>query len=122
MLTARSWWLLLTACLMLLFGLLDPLPLLAITGLALLLWLGTEGFLFLVRRQGLCEGLRITRQVRDERGPVVTLWADRVFHVHVRLRWKGGTTLPYVALRDAVPFGVEVLDGAHIYEGELHAG
>jgi len=39
--------------------------------------------------------LRVVREVRDERGPVTTLWAGRAFEVVARLEGDGPLRLPY---------------------------
>jgi uncharacterized protein (DUF58 family) len=119
MLTTRAWWFLVSATLAAFAGIGARLPALTLTGLALLLWFGWEWLLFLARLQG---GLRVEREVLDERGPVTTLWAGQTFAVRVRLCRAGWVGWPHVLAADPVPFGVEWLDGDTAAEGEVAAG
>src|SRR5262249_54751832 len=66
--------------------------------------------------------LRVERVLRDDRGPVESLWAGKTFDVHVTLRLDGQTDLGYVRLRERVPFAVEFVQGEVTYEGEFPAG
>ena len=49
----------------------------SLTALALLLWLTWEGLLFAFRVRALVRRLALRGEVRDDRGPVTTLWAGR---------------------------------------------
>jgi len=73
MLTPRAWWFLSLSLLVLLLGLAITSPGLMLAGLALLLWFGGEWLLFAVRVPLAARRLRVVREVRDGRGPVVTL-------------------------------------------------
>src|SRR5262249_31289557 len=92
---------------------------LTFTGLSLLLWFSCEWLLFLARLQG---GLRVEREVHDERGPVTALWAGQTFDVRVRLHREGGLRLSHAAAADPVPFGLEWVDGSTAAEGEREDG
>jgi uncharacterized protein (DUF58 family) len=108
-LTPRGWWLLLSVLFLLLCGMLTSHPLLMILGLAFLLWFGAEWILFKLRSQTVDHDVRFERVVEDERGPIATLWFERVFTV--RLRLASPRHLPLVRLTDLLPFSVELLDG-----------
>ena len=66
--------------------------------------------------------LRLERQLRDERGPVTTLWSGRPVEVHAALHLQGWLGLPYVAIADRLPFGTELHAGQAEAEGRLQAG
>jgi uncharacterized protein (DUF58 family) len=119
MLTARAWWFLLTVFLLLILGILGGFALLVLLSLTLWLWFGAEWLLFAVRAHRLGRRLVIEREVRDERGPVTTLWAGNTFEVHVKLRLPGFWSLAHVALADLVPFAVEYVEGETATEGAL---
>lgn len=129
MLTRRAWWFLVSVALVLAFGILGEVlvgmifpvwaefPVLALVGLALLGWFGWEWLTFVVRMHSVIPQLRVQREVWDERGPVTSLWAGRSFTVLVRLWVDGPTGLPYVLVRDPVPFGVERIEGESVLDG-----
>src|SRR5262245_55163426 len=104
MLSGRGWWCLFCVAVMLLAGILRGLTGLTVTGLALLLWLGWEWLTFTARVKTLARRLRVERELRDERGPVATLWVGRVFTVRVLLRLRGAGKVPHLAASDPVPF------------------
>jgi uncharacterized protein (DUF58 family) len=119
MLTTRAWWFLVAVTLLLVVGLLRPLLPLTMTGLALLLWFGGQWLLFAVRLPGL-RSVQLEREIRDEQGPVNTLWAGQGFEVRVRLVWHEKLDLPFAAVTDPVPFGVEQESGLSEVQGELN--
>jgi uncharacterized protein (DUF58 family) len=116
MLTSRAWWFLLAVLLVLSVGLLRPSLPLTLTALALLLWFGCQWLLFLLRLANL-HGLEIDREVRDEKGPVATLWAGQAFEVRVRLWSSYWLPTPHVAADDHVPYAVVHVDGAALAQG-----
>jgi uncharacterized protein (DUF58 family) len=120
--TARGWWCLFSAMLVLVCGILRPQPVLTLVGLTMLLWLGWEWLFFAIRVRTLLKKLRVERQVCDERGPVTTLWAGRGFTVRAALTMQGVGRLPYVAVTDPVPFAAVHEQGATSANGELRAG
>ncbi len=122
MLTARAWWFLVTVCLALLYGTLRDFRALTLSALALLLWFGWEWLLFAVRLRTVLRRARVVREVQDERGPVDALWVGRTFRVSVRLGLSGMGRLPYVAVADLVPFGVEHAGGPTSADGAVQAG
>jgi uncharacterized protein (DUF58 family) len=122
MLTARAWWFLVTVCLALLFGTLRDFRALTLSALALLLWFGWEWLLFAVRLRTVLRRARVVREVLDERGPVDALWAGRTFRVSVRLGLSGQGRLPYAAVTDLVPFGVEHAGGPTHVDGAVEGG
>jgi uncharacterized protein (DUF58 family) len=117
--TARGWWCLFCVAGMLFLGILTEISALVVTSLALLLWFGWEWLFFVIRVRTLRQALHVKREVRDERGPVSTLWAGRFFTVRVTLRLEGGGHLPHVAVADPVPFGVQHDRGETTADGEL---
>jgi uncharacterized protein (DUF58 family) len=128
MLTPRAWWFLLFCVLLLGFAALPrllgnpPMAELALLGLTLLSWFVGEWFLFRWRSQFLVRRLVVRREIRNDRGPVDTLWAGRTFQVHVRLQVDSLLGLPHVAVAEWVPFGLERLDGVTLVEGSLRSG
>src|SRR5436305_7145897 len=122
MLTARAGWFLVTVGLALLYGTLRDFRALTLSALALLLWFGWEWLLFAVRLRTVLRRARVVREVQDERGPVDALWAGRTFRVAVRLGLSGMGRLPYVAVTELVPFGVEHAGGPTGADGAVQAG
>src|SRR5262249_54297427 len=106
--TSRAWWFFLFVLLVLAFGLLGDLAALSVLVLALLLWFLGEWFLFRLRSRFIVRRVLLEREVRHGRGPVDSLWAGRVFEVRVRLRLPSLLGLPYVAVTDWVPLGLEL--------------
>ena len=119
MLTVRAWWLLLTVFALLLFGMLASHPVLALTGLTILLWFAWEWILFAVRRHFLLPKLFLERTLYDGRGPVTTLWAGRVFRVETRLRLPSRFNLPFVLVTERVPFAADLVDGLTTGQGAV---
>src|SRR6516165_50992 len=76
---------------------------LTLLGLTLLLWFGGAWLIFALRIPLAVRRLRFSREVRDERGPVTTLWAGRSYDVRVRLVGRGPLTLPLVFAADRPP-------------------
>jgi uncharacterized protein (DUF58 family) len=111
MLTGRGFGLLFAAFLLLLFGMLVAHTVLVLVGLAILLWFAWEWLAFTVRVYVMLPRLRLERTVSDDRGPVTTLWAGRVFHVRTRLRLPAPFRLPFVLGVERVPFQAELVDG-----------
>jgi uncharacterized protein (DUF58 family) len=131
MLTTRAWWFLFLSSVALLVGVVGvpvvaggvfvlvgstPLTLL---GLTLLLWFAAVWALFVVRIPLAVRRLRVAREVRDERGPVPTLWAGRTYEVRVRLEGGGLLPLPLVVAADRPPFAVEHVSGAASADGPV---
>ena len=119
--TSRGWWTLFCILLTFAVGLFASYPPLALVGLTLLLWFLWEWLLFAVRLRTVRPALVVEREVRDERGPVTTLWAGRSFTVRATLRLNGGGRLPFVAASDPVPFGVAHEEGKTSGDGELRS-
>jgi len=111
MLTQRGFWFLVVAVLTLAVGLLSGRAVLGLLGLTLLLWFAGEAFLFALRTSDLRRRLRVVRELADDRGPATTLWAGHAFTVRTAVLLEGRLGLPYVALADRVPFGVEAVGG-----------
>ncbi len=119
MLTARAWWLLFLAVVMLLVGLYGGYSLLVVLGLTLLAWVSYEGILFVFRVRWVVRDLQLERHLRDEQGRVTTLWSGRSFHVETTLALRGVFPLPYVTWSEMVPFGIEVSAGSVNGDGSL---
>jgi uncharacterized protein (DUF58 family) len=131
MLTTRGWLFVLTVvpllALAMLLPIVDVLPPfghqpLILVGFTLLGWFLVEWFLFAVRARTVLRQLTIQRDLRDERGEVVNLWAGRTFQVRVRIACPTWPGLPHLLLTDRVPFGVEQTGGepgGPCYEGAL---
>ena len=114
MLTSRGWWLLMVTLFLTALGTARSAQhgsALAILGLALLAWFTIEYVRFHLGVRWNLPGLRLEREVRDDRGPVVTLWAGRTFEVVVRLCGTTRVPLPFALIDDRFPFGVECVDG-----------
>jgi uncharacterized protein (DUF58 family) len=122
MLTARGFWFLFAGVLVLFIGLFARQPALTLMGLSVGLWFGWEWLMFLARLRGVQGRLRVVRQVRDERGPVAALWSGRTFEVRAAVALEGPTSLPYAAVSERIPFGVEAVDGATAAGGPLAEG
>jgi uncharacterized protein (DUF58 family) len=111
MLTARGFWLLVTAVVVLAVGLFARRAALVLLGLTLLVWFGWGWLDFTVRRLTVRNRLRVRRQIRDERGPVKTLWNGQTFEVRESLVVEGGVRLPYAVVTTRVPFDVDWVEG-----------
>ena len=62
----------------------------------------------MVRLHFVVPRLNLERTLHDERGPVTTLWAGRVFHVRTRLRLPLPLRLPFVLAVERVPFAAQI--------------
>src|SRR5262245_11306368 len=111
MITSRGWWFLIIALAVLALGVLAPRVPLTLLALTPLLWFIGEWLLFSFRARVVVRALRVERTVRDQRGPVDTLWAGRTFEVAVALHAQGRWGLPYVRAADLIPFGAEFAGG-----------
>jgi uncharacterized protein (DUF58 family) len=120
--TGRGWWTLFCVLIVLAVGLLLSFPALTLVALTVLLWLLWEWLFFSIRLRSLLPNVSLERELRDERGPVMTLWAGRSFTVRVVLRLRGIGRVPFVAVSDPVPFGVVHEEGQTTADGELQAG
>lgn len=125
MLTSRGWWLLLTALFLAALGTAlseARSATLAILGLTVVAWLVIEWCRFLFALRWGVPSLHIERELRDDRGPVVTLWASRMFTVTVRITTKSRLPLPFALIDDRFPFGVELVDGGTNSAGAVSRG
>ncbi len=121
MITSRGWWFLLIDFALLALGVFGGRWTLALIGLTLLLWFIGDWFLFVLRLRFAVPVLRLRRELRDECGPVDTLWVGRGFQVHVEVRLPHWLSLPYVQVAEYLPFGVERQSGLATWEGALTA-
>jgi uncharacterized protein (DUF58 family) len=124
MLTARGWWFLFAALLVLVLGLIRSLSPLVVLGLALLLWFAAEWLLFSFRIPIGVRRLRVVREVGHEgEAASATTWAGNTVAVRLSVVVKeGGMRLPYLTLTDRVPFGTEYVDGQTTIDGEVSVG
>lgn len=122
MLTARGWWCLFYIVLLLLVGVALQVSGLVVAGMGLLVWFAWEWLFFVIRARTLPGQLRLRREMRDERGPVTTLWAGRQFTVRLRIEVEGVGRLPYAAVADPVPFGTLYEEGLTTVNGPLGQG
>jgi len=123
MLTPRGWWfLVLTLTVGGIGGVMATrnAPTLLIVSLALVLWFGEEWVVFLWRARVTAGGLQVARTVRDEQGPLTTLWVGRAYAVDVTVRLAKGR-LPWALLDDRAPAGADVVDGSPSYQGAVSA-
>jgi uncharacterized protein (DUF58 family) len=102
MLTSRGWLLLLTALAVAAVGMSDAQATLALAGLTLVAWFLASWLWFVVRARLVIPGLVLVRELRDERGPVDSLWAGWTFNVSVTLRNDSLFELPFVSVNDRV--------------------
>src|SRR6516164_9251609 len=122
MLTTRGWRFALAAAALLVLGVvLDVVPA-ALVGLALTACFLTEWSLFTIRVRTGKGRFHFVREVRDERGPVDSLWAGRSFETRIEVGIKGSPALPYVSAADLIPFDVEYISGANEADGRLAEG
>ena len=122
MLTPRGWMLLFLDFLLLAVATYAYQSTLAVTCLALLAWLLGEWLVFLIRAGLTRRGLTVWRQVRDERGPVDSLWAGWNYEVEVELRGASRVGVSYARLSDWLPFTLGKVQGDVEAEGPLAEG
>jgi uncharacterized protein (DUF58 family) len=122
MVTARGLWFLLIALVMLGTGIRIENVTLGVLGMGLLIWFLWEWLLFALRVHELVRHLAVIRQVRDERGPVDSLWAGQTFRVRVQLRLHAEFSLPYVKISERLPFGVDKVVGKVERDGAVARG
>lgn len=104
MLTSRGWWFCVSGAALVVLGVLGPLPPLASLGLVLLLWFAGRTALFYARARLLLPGVQVRRSLRDDRGPVATLWSGRPVDVQVEVRRPGPFCIPLLFVAERVPF------------------
>jgi uncharacterized protein (DUF58 family) len=130
MLTSRGWWLLLFVLTLLAMGsvlALQPGPgggptTLLLLGLVLALWFAWEWATFAVQARLAVRDLDLARELRDDRGPVTTLWAGQTFTVRGRVRLGGSLALTHALVTDRPPAGAGPVEGELRYSGPLAAG
>lgn len=125
MLTPRGWWLLLLALFLAALGTVVSVErgaTVAIIGLTIIGWLLIEGIQFHLGTRGNLPSLRVEREVRDARGPIVTLWAGRTYEVVVRVSTDWRWPTPFVMADDRFPFGVDLAGGGVNAAGEIARG
>jgi uncharacterized protein (DUF58 family) len=122
MLTSRGWWLLMLVLFTVALGTVISFDrpgdavgsrgaVLPIIGLTIIAWFLIEGVRFHIGVRGNLPRLRIEREVREVRGPLVTLWAGRTYEVIVRVTTDTRVPTPWVMIDDRFPFGVQLAEG-----------
>src|SRR5947207_5574907 len=128
MLTSRGWWFLLFVLTVLAMGGVIVLQsggasdTLLLIVLALALWFAWEWAAFTVQARLAVRNLDLTRELRDDRGPVTTLWAGQTFTVRGRVRLGGSLALTHALITDRPPAGVGPAEGDLRRSGPLAAG
>jgi uncharacterized protein (DUF58 family) len=102
MLTSRGWLFLVTVLAVAVLGLSNTHATLALVGLTLLSWFLGSWFWFVVRVRLVKPRLLLVRELRDERGPVDSLWVGWTFTVSVTIRNDSLFELPFVCIDDRV--------------------
>jgi uncharacterized protein (DUF58 family) len=102
MLTSRGWLFLVTALAVAVLGLSSAHATLVLVGLTLLTWFLASWLWFVVRLRLVMPRLALVRELRDERGPVDSLWAGWTFTVSVTLRNDSLLEIPFACINDRV--------------------
>jgi len=119
MLTSRGWWLLLTVLSLLFLGLGVGRAPLVLISLTLLGWVLGSWLIFAVQCRWVEGKLRVEREVRNDRGPVRSLWAGQKFEIVARLVCDSGVSLPWVWIADRVPLLGRWVTGSNQGQGRL---
>lgn len=139
MLTARGFWLLMTIVGVLALGVMPNLPVMPLqrsnifiphaadvgmvyVALVLLFWFGFSWLLFVIRARLTARRLEVTRRIQGKNGMVATLWSKGAFDVSIGLRLPGRLGIPYVFVRDRVPFAATLEEGDPTGEGGVGGG
>jgi uncharacterized protein (DUF58 family) len=131
MLTSRGWWLLLFIIALLAMGGVLVLQAggfaggrdsLFLLGLVLALWFAWEWAAFTIRARLAVRNLDLRRDLRDDRGPVKTLWAGQTFTVRGEVRLRGKLSIPHVHINDRPPACAGPVEGSLQFAGPLPAG
>src|SRR4051794_3703505 len=117
MLTSRGWWFLLFVLTLLAMGgvlVLQPgrgSATLLLLALALALWFAWEWATFAVQARIAVRDLDLSRELRDDRGGVTTLWAGQTFAVRARLHLGGSLPITHALVTDRPPAGAGPCEG-----------
>jgi uncharacterized protein (DUF58 family) len=131
MLTSRGWWLLLFIITLLAMGgvlvlqsgaFVGGRDALLLLGLVLAVWFAWEWAMFAVQARLAVRNLDLIRELRDDRGPVTTLWAGQTFTVRGRVRLGGRISLTHVHVNDRSPTGTGPVEGELQFAGPIAAG
>jgi uncharacterized protein (DUF58 family) len=122
MLTARGFWLLLTALVLLGLGIAMASALAMLVCLTLLLWFLTQWLLFQWRYRAVEQHLRVERSLWTSRGPVESIWARQHAEVRVVLSCDRSVALPFVVVTDRLPAPAGWRGGTTQVEGALTTG
>ncbi|HEY3789256.1 MAG TPA: DUF58 domain-containing protein, partial [Urbifossiella sp.] len=114
MLTARGWWFLTLASLILLLGataLPDYTVVPALIALALIAWFLYEWVFFHIRINAAAARLKVTRRVIQGDRDVPMVWAGLEFEVRVRIENGGPVRIPFIVFEDRLPQVAQLIDG-----------
>jgi uncharacterized protein (DUF58 family) len=100
----------------------DRSPGLGLLAMTVGLWLIWEWISFAIRAHVVVRGLRVERIIRNDHGPVESLWAGQSFQIDVSVLLPEGLNLPFVLLADRLPFGLEKISGSERWQGRLEPG
>jgi uncharacterized protein (DUF58 family) len=121
MIANRGWWFLIVALSVLTLGAFGGRLTLTLPALTLLLWFLGEWLAFFIRVHWSLPQLRVLRQAFDDRDRVTTFWAGRSFGIRVEVRLPRGPRLPWLRIKDFVPFGAVRTSGDPVCDGSLSA-
>src|SRR5947209_6471946 len=119
MITPRGFGFLFIVLLLLALSLWINLPAIALLCLTLLVWFLGTWVVFAAQVRLHLGRLRFTREVRDERGAVESLWAGRTFSVRIAVATDGLVPTPYLRATDRVPFGLVQRGGDSTRDGSI---
>jgi uncharacterized protein (DUF58 family) len=123
MLTNRGFWILATTLAVLGVSLgTGHSPALTLVGLSLLAWFLATWVVFAFRMHTLAGRLYVRRVIRDQRGPVRSLWAGQSYRVRARFVCESPVLSPYLRIADRVPAAARHLAGDTHTEGSVADG
>jgi uncharacterized protein (DUF58 family) len=124
MLTARGWWFLTFATLLLILGA-TALPVYtvvpALIALTLIAWFLAEWALFRVRVSATVSKLKVTRRVIQGDREVPMVWAGLSFEVRAHIEHNSRVRLPFVVFEDRLPQVAQLIDGDNEKMADLSA-
>jgi uncharacterized protein (DUF58 family) len=122
MLTARGFWLFVTAVALIGAGIAMASTPAVLVCLTVLLWFLAHWFLFQWRCRAALGRLAVHRSLTTMRGEVESIWARQRAEVRVVLSCEATVALPFVVMADRVPATARWLRGVTQAEGMLAAG
>ncbi len=119
MLTQRGWWFFVVLLGLCALGVAAQAPTILLIAFTLLSWFLGQWLVFTVRVRRAESRWIVRRQLRDERGPLTTLWARLPFTVQVALDCPANVHLPFVSIIDRVPALLANREGDCFADGAL---